>query len=724
MPAAPNPRLSVSLALGVVLGLSAGCGENPWNSPYPAGEAAKNIVYSSFSERPKHLDPVRAYSSDEYRIIAQVYEPLLQYHYLKRPYTLEPLTAAAMPSLRYLDKNATPLPMTAGDAEIAFSEYEIPVRTGIRFQPHPAFAKTADGRDRYYPLTADEADAVAALSDFTEVGTRELTAEDYLYQIKRLAHPQLHSPVAELMKGYIVGLEKLGDRLEQDLARAPPSDFLDLRQYPLEGVEVLPGNRLRIRLYGKYPQFRFWLAMPFFSPMPWEADRFYRQKLLVDKNMTLDWYPVGTGAYLLAENNPNRRMVLLRNPNFHDEFYPSEGEPEDEADGFLTDSGQKLPFVDRVEMILEKETIPYWNKFLQGYYDASGLASDNFDQAVQFGGQGNAELTADMRAKGIGLETAVSASVFYLGFNMLDPVVGGLDESRCMLRQALSIALDYEEFIAIFMNGRGVPGQGMLPPGIFGYLEGPDGINRYVYDWDGRAPRRKGIDEARKRLAEAGYPGGIDARSGSPLVLYFDTVARGPDDKSLLNWYRKQFQKLGIQLVLRSTDYNQFQQKIANGNAQIFQWGWNADYPDPENFFFLLYGPNAKVRAGGENAANYRNPEFDRWFERMRNMDDGEARLDAIQRLQQIVRHDAPWIFGFHPTSFSLHHAWYRNLKPNQMANNELKYQRIVAGERVEQQRRWNQPVVWPLVLGLLALAAMVAPAWVAYRRRLQAAAL
>ncbi len=158
--------------------------------------------------------------------------------------------------------------------------------------------------------------------------------------------------------------------------------------------------------------------------------------------------------------------------------------------------------------------------------------------------------------------------------------------------------------------------------------------------------------------------------------------------------------------------------------AMFFQWGWNADYPDPENFFFLLYGPNAKVRAGGENAANYRNPEFDRWFERMRNMDDGEARLDAIQRLQQIVRHDAPWIFGFHPTSFSLHHAWYRNLKPNQMANNELKYQRIVAGERVEQQRRWNQPVVWPLVLGLLALAAMVAPAWVAYRRRLQAAAL
>lgn len=717
-------RLLGHVVMLTIAAMSGGCGDSPWNSPYRVAESDNNIVYASFSERPKHLDPARAYSSDEFRIIAQVYEPLLQYHYLKRPYTLEPLTAAAMPTIRYLDRHAMPLPENAPDEEVAFSEYEIPVKKRIRYQPHPAFATTVDGHYRYYPLTPDQATEIDTPGDFVEVGTRELIAEDYLHQIKRLAHPQFHSPIAELMKDYIVGLKELGERLERDLSRTAPSGFLDLRQYRLEGVEVLDGNRLRIRLHGKYPQFRFWLAMPFFSPMPWEVERFYSQQVLIDKNITLDWYPVGTGAYMLAENNPNRRMVLLRNPNFHDEWYPVEGEPEDGRDGFLADAGNRLPFVDRVDMILEKETIPYWNKFLQGYYDSSGLASDNFDQAVQFGGQGNAELTPEMRAQGIELETSVSASSFYLGFNMLDPVVGGLDEPHCKLRQALNIALDYEEFIAIFMNGRGVPAQGMVPPGIFGHLDGPGGINRYVYAWDGGAARRKTMDEARSVLAEAGYPGGIDAKSGSPLVLYFDAVARGPDDKALLSWYRKQFQKLGIQLVLRTTDYNQFQQKMANGNAQIFQWGWNADYPDPENFFFLLYGPNAKVGKGGENAANYRSPEFDRLFERMRNMDDGAPRLETIQQLQQIVRHDAPWIFGFHPKSFSLHHAWYRNLKPNLMANNELKYQRIVAGERVRRQRAWNRPVIWPLVLGLFLLATMIAPAWLAYRRRLRAAAL
>ncbi len=724
MPSFVNPPWFQCIAALCIVGLLTGCDDVPWNSPYPAGASSESTLFASFSERPKHLDPARAYSSDEFRIIGQVYEPPLQYHYLKRPYTLEPLTAAELPTVRYLDKNLRPLPADVADEDIAFSEYEIRLKPGIRYQPHPAFVRSADGAYRYHRLTPNQIDDLDSLADFSERATRELSAEDYLHQIKRLVHPQIHSPIAELMKDYIVGLRELGEKMEADFAARPASEFFDIRAYPLEGVEIVDEHRYRIRLYGKYPQFRFWLAMPFFAPMPWEADRFYSQPALVEKNITLDWYPIGTGAYLLTENNPNRRIVLSRNPYFHDEFYPADGEPNDREAGVLADAGQPLPLVDRVVLILEKETIPYWNKFLQGYYDSSGLASDNFDQAVQFSGQGNAELTPDMKAQGIRLETSIAASSFYLGFNMLDPVIGGLDERHCKLRQALNIALDYEEFIAIFMNGRGVPAQGMVPPGIFGHVDGSGGINPYVYEWTGDRPRRKGIEVARQLLAEAGYPGGMETETGKPLVLYLDTTARGPDDKSLLNWYRKQFGKLGIQLVLRTTDYNQFQQKMANGNAQIFQWGWNADYPDPENFFFLLYGPNAKVGKGGENAANYRSERFDRLFERMRNMDDGPGRLEAIEQLQAIVRHDAPWIFGFHPKGFALHHGWYRNLKPNLMANNELKYQRIVPEQRAARQRDWNRPLLWPLVVALALFVGALVPAWLAYRRRLKAAAL
>ncbi|MDD1650162.1 MAG: ABC transporter substrate-binding protein [Methylococcaceae bacterium] len=701
-----------------------GCGEPP-NSPYPPAEALDNALYTSFEERPKHLDPARAYSANEYEIIAQVYEPPLQYAYLKRPYQLEPLAAQALPEVHYLDAAGQPLPDSAPEERIAFSVYDIRLRPGLTYQPHPAFARDASGRFRYHAMTPEALSAIHTLSDFTATGTRPVTAADYAYQIRRLVHPEVHSPVAEMMGEYIVGLRELGMRMTQDFDRRPAgSGWFDLRDYPLEGVEVVDDQDLRIRLHGRYPQFRFWLAMPFFAPMPWEADAFYAQPELAEKNITLDWYPVGSGPYRLMENNPNRRMVLARNPHFHVERYPAEGAPGDAEAGLLADAGQPLPLIDWVVFVLEKETIPYWSKFLQGYYDASGLASDNFDQAIQFSGVGNAELTPAMQSRGIHLQTAVTASILYMGFNMLDPVVGGLSEARSKLRRAISIAVDEEEFIAIFMNGRGIAAQGLLPPGLFGYEPGPEGINPYVYDWRDGAARRKELSEARQLLAEAGYPEGVDPATGKPLVLFLDATASGVDDKPTLNWYRKQLAKLGIQLVLRTTDYNQFQQKMANGNAQLFRWGWNADYPDPENFFFLLFGENAKVGKGGENAANYQNPEFDRLFQAMRNLPDGPERLTLIRQMQELLRHDAPWVFGVHPKSFSLRHAWYRNFKPNLMANNGLKYLRIDAGQRAARRLEWNQPVYWPLVLAALLLIALILPAFRLYRRRLRSAAL
>ena len=722
------PAASLSLArigwISVLLLALAGCGEVALNDPYPAADDGRNILYTAFSERPKHLDPARAYSSNEYEILGQVYEPLYQYHFLKRPYTLIPQAAESLPEVRYLDANLQPLAEGAGDDAIVYSEYDIRIKPGIRFQPHPAFAKGTDGSYRYHALSADELSAIETLADFGETGTREMVVADFVYQIKRLMHPQLHSPIAEMMKEHIVGLKEVEEAMARDFKAADKQTFFDIRKYPVAGIEIVDDRRFKIRLHGKYPQFRFWLAMPFFAPMPWEADRFYGQPGLVAKNISLDWYPVGTGPFMLTENNPNRRMVLTRNPNFHGEFYPTEADPAFVEKGLLADAGKPLPFIDRVVFVLEKETIPYWNKFLQGYYDASGLASDNFDQAVTFAGQGGPELTDSMTEKGVHLQTAVTTSTFYLGFNMLDPVVGGYSENASKLRRAIAIAMDYEEYISIFTNGRGVPAQGAIPPGIYGFEEGQAGINPYVYDWVNGEPRRKGLDEAKRLLAEAGFPNGADAATGKPLVMYLDVTASGPDSKSQLNWYRKQFAKLGIQLVLRTTDYNQFQQKMAAGNAQIFMWGWNADYPDPENFFFLMYGPNAKVGSGGENAANYKNEEFDRLFERMRNMDDGPERMDLIRQMNEIVRHDSPWLFGFHPKSFSLHHDWYRNLEPNLMANNELKYQRIDAARRQAKRSEWNQPVWWPLgVLGGLSVMGVM-PAWLSYRRRQRATAL
>jgi ABC-type transport system substrate-binding protein len=304
-----------------------------------------------------------------------------------------------------------------------------------------------------------------------------------------------------------------------------------------------------------------------------------------------------------------------------------------------------------------------------------------------------------------------------MGFNVLDPLLGGDSERARLLRQAISIAVDFDEYISIFANGRGVEGQGPIPPGIFGHREGEAGINPYVFDWrDGRAVR-KPLTAAKALLSEAGYPDGRDPETGRPLTIYYEAMDAGADGKARLNWMRKQFAKLGIELVVRATDYNRFQEKMREGTGQVFMWGWNADYPDPENFFFLLYGPNRKVD-GGENAANYRNPEFDQLFERMKNMDDGPERQAVIDRMTEIVRHDAPWSFGFYPKAFSLHHQWLNNVKPNLMANNILKYRRLDPEVREQLRAQWNPPVLWPMGALVLILVLGAIPALMVARRR------
>lgn len=716
------------------------CSGNPWNSPYPAADAEKNILYAAFAERPKHLDPVQSYSSNEILFTAQIYEPPLQYHYLKRPYELIPATATKMPEVHYFDEKGARLGDNVDAGQIAFTIYEISIKSGIHYQPHPAFARDSQGEFLYHRLGEEDVRGIYRLSDFPQTSSRELTAADYVFQIKRLAHPRLHSPIFGLMSDYIVGLKEYaatlematkehsreqgeqGEQGEQSGGEQDSEDYLDLARYPLEGAEVVDRYTYRIKIKGKYPQFRYWLAMPFFAPIPWEAERFYSQKGLSEKNINLDWYPVGTGPYMLSENNPNRIMVLEKNPNFHGETYPSEGMPGDAEGGLLKDAGKPLPFIEKVIYSREKESIPRWNKFLQGYYDASNIGSDSFDQAVQLTGQGEATVTEAMKEQGIRLETAVATSTNYVGFNMFDPIVGGVGkrgrESARKLRQAISIAVDYEEYVSIFANGRGIPAQGPIAPGIAGHREGKEGINPVVYEWvDGR-PRRKPIEVAKALLAEAGYPNGINARTGEPLVLYFDVTARGAEDKSSLDWMRKQFQKLNIQLVVRSTDYNRFQDKIRKGNAQIFEWGWNADYPDPENFLFLLHGPQQKVGNEGENASNYSNSEYNRLFEQMKNMENGPVRQKIIDRMVNILRHDAPWLWGYHPKDYGLYHSWYGNVKPNRLSNNNVKYLRIDGVLREQKRREWNEPIVWPAIAGLIALAGSLLPAVLVYRRR------
>lgn len=713
-----------SVLKGIILGFAVmmGCAYGQsWNSPHQSKANKTNTSYSSFSGAPKTLDPARAYSSDEIQFIAQIYEPTLQFHLLKRPYRLVPLTAIKMPVITFYDKNNKKLAQDVDPSQIAYTTYDVFIQPGIYYQPHPAFAKNQKGGYLYHRLTEEQVQDISTIEDFKHTGTRELVADDYVYEIKRIASPKLSSPILGIMGQRILGLQAYSKQLNA-VYKNSKDTFFDLRKYPFEGAKTIDRYHFQITIKGVYAQFDYWLAMTFFVPIPWEADAFYSQPLLEeDTNINFNWYPVGTGPYYLVKNDPNSEMILLRNPNFHQERYPSEGMPGDVEKGYLDDANKPMPFIDRYVFTLDKESIPRWNKFLQGYYDRSGISADSFDQAIQIDRNGQPVLTDALKKKGLYLQTSVEPAVYYIGFNMLDDMVGGSSERARKLRQAISIAIDYEEYIAIFLNGRGVPAQGPIPPGIFGYENGPNGINSTVYRWDSASKRveRRSLSEAKTLLAEAGYPNGIDPKTGKRLILYYDVTSTGsPDDQALFNWMRKQFAKLGIQLDIRSTQYNRFQDKVRTGNAQIFSWGWLADYPDPENFLFLLYGPNGKVKHGGENASNYSNPAFDQLFNEIKNMPSGPEREAKIKEALSIVRKDAPWVWGFNPINFALSQQWVKAQKPNAMANNLLKYQRLNSTLRHKKQKEWNAPILGPILFLLFFIVLMFIPLTIIYWRR------
>jgi ABC-type transport system substrate-binding protein len=92
---------------------------------------------------------------------------------------------------------------------------------------------------------------------------------------------------------------------------------------------------------------------------------------------------------------------------------------------------------------------------------------------------------------------------------MTDKVVGGDSERSRLLRRAISIAMDYEEYISIFANGRGIAAQGPLPPGIFGHIEGDH--NHYIYDKQQHRLKRKSVEHAKQLLQQAGYENGRDS---------------------------------------------------------------------------------------------------------------------------------------------------------------------------------------------------------------------
>jgi len=651
------------------------------NNPYPSADDGLRIRYSALPGPPKTLDPAVSYSALEHVITANVYESLLEYHYLKRPYTLMPGLARAVPEPREL-----------GGGRVA---YRFELREGMLYQEDPCFALAGPGRS-----------------------TREIEAADVAFELMRIADPAVTSPVVATF-AKIEGFQAFSERLAELRESEPGFEVLRVdQQYEraggIAGVRVPRRQVLEIVLSQPYPQLLYWFAMVFTTPVPWEAVAYYDGQ---DGRDFFKDHPVGVGPFQIIDYEKHFRIALGRNENWygirHPEWhapgatYPSEGMPGDAEAGLLDPAyvGKPLPFLERLEYRVEKEDIPTFNKFLEGYYDASGIIQESFDKVVREG-----RLSPEMAALGIHLEKAVDPDIYYIGFNMNDPVVGApAGERGRKLRQAMSLAVDVREFTRIFNNGRGVPAQSPIPPGIFGY--DADYHNPY---------RQPDLARAQRLLREAGYAGGIDPETGRPLRLSFDLGDTSTRGRLRFQFFVDEWSRLGLDVEIAATNYNQFREKVHKGAYQIFMWGWIADYPDPENFLFLLWGPMAESRSGGPNTANFDDPRFDELFVEMKDRQNDERRLEIIREMRTILEEERPWIELYHRESYALYHVWMHNVKPSGLSYPQAKYQDVDAALRARLRAEWNRPVTWPAyALALLGLA-IVIPGVVTYLRERQ----
>jgi ABC-type transport system substrate-binding protein len=645
----PKCIIAMSLLCMLIAGLTA-CGNDPYRL-----EKGRAINYTGLAEDPRTLDPAQVSDTTSAEILDQIYDSLYQNAYLDRPYKVVPALAAGYPEKRtfYEDVQENGVQRKA-----ARMEYVFKLRDDIYFQDDPCFP---NGKGR------------------------RVTAGDVVYAVKRLADPAVESTGYWLVAGKIKGM----DAFFKNAAVRGKADY----SADVEGLSAPDDRTLKITLNEPYPAFIYVMSMPYTAPVAAEAVAYYNSR----GREGFSRHPVGTGAFRLKSWKRQHRIILERNPNFRKELYPAEGAPGDGQNGLLADAGKQLPFVDEVWYTIISAAQPVWLLFLQGYLDSSGVPQEQFDRVItnQMG------LSDAFKKKGISLEVSSDLDLYYIAFNMRDPVLG----KNKRLRQALSLAYDSDLYNQIYLNGRAIDAQGPLPPGIFGY----DAHFRNPY-------KTHDIEKARQLLAEAGYPGGIDGRTGKRLELTYDIGSDSVRAREAATFDMRCFEQLGISMKLQVNTFSQQLERTMKGTFQMTEAGWVADYPDPENFLQLLYGPNKPPNA---NMSSFSDPEYDRLYERIKTMEDTPERAELIHRMVEIVVEECPWIFNVHTPAYVLRHSWCRNGKTSSISGNYRKYLRIDVEARRAYWKEEDRPdyrVAW---YGLIVLCLFSLPAvLLKYRRR------
>lgn len=358
------------------------------------------------------------------------------------------------------------------------------------------------------------------------------------------------------------------------------------------GVRAIDDATLEITLEGPTPYFLQLLTHQTGYPVHPASVQKFGTDFVKPGNM------VSNGAYTLAEFTPNDKIVLNKNPNFHD------------AANVKIDRVVFLPMQDRAACL---------RRFEAGeILSCSDVPTDQMAYMKQkLGGQ---------------LRTAPYLGTYYYAFNSSKAPF-----SDIRVRKALSLVID-REFLASDIWSDGMkPAYSFVPPGIDNYTKEPayaDFKDKSVIDRE---------SEAKKLLTEAGFG------PGKPLkvAIRYNT---GGNHQRTATAIADMWKQIGVETQLLAVDgATHYAYLRDEGDFDIARAGWIADYSDPQNFLFLVLSDNK-----GFNYARYKNPEYDKLLKDAGAETDIPKRAAILKKAEEMFMRDLPFVPLMYYGSLSL----------------------------------------------------------------------
>jgi oligopeptide transport system substrate-binding protein len=223
-------------------------------------------------------------------------------------------------------------------------------------------------------------------------------------------------------------------------------------------------------------------------------------------------------------------------------------------------------------------------------------------------------------------------STYYIAFNTKQPP---FDDVK--VRQAFGMAVDKQRIVDVVLKNIVPPANTILPPGMPGYNKDTKGL---PYD-----PAR-----AKQLLQESKYQGRLPR---VVLTLSGQGQNVGPTVEAMLEMWK---QALGVEVEVEQVETATFFQDVRRGKFQMWELGWSADYPDPENFLDIHFYSDSR-----QNETKYANPDVDKLILSARTERDNAKRMQIYNQIEQQLLQDAPWVPLFHSNTAILVKPYVKN---------------------------------------------------------------